>query len=96
MGWIDSPAASGAIVIAVETGILHCVKAKAQAIMDLIPCDVVSSQILVQTAITATRLNTDINVVHAATTTKNPVRVIEIREHMVKYAELYPWYQQMA
>ena len=53
MGWIDSPAASGGITLGIELGIMRLVHSDAMAIMDLIPCDYVSSNILVQTAVTA-------------------------------------------
>ena len=46
-GWIDSPAASGGIVIGVEVGMLHLVYSNGNSIMDLIPCDYVVSNILV-------------------------------------------------
>lgn len=47
MGWIDSPAASGGIVMGVSSGILRVVHSKGTNTMDLIPCDLVCSQILV-------------------------------------------------
>ena len=53
MGWIDSPAASGGITIGIELGIMRLVHSHPDAIMDLIPCDFVSNNILVQTVITA-------------------------------------------
>ena len=53
MGWIDSPAASGGITLAIEMGIMRLVHSRKDGIMDLIPCDFVSNNILVQTAVTA-------------------------------------------
>jgi len=53
MGWIDSPAASGGITMTIELGIMHLVHADGSAIMDVIPCDIVTNSILVQTAFTA-------------------------------------------
>ena len=52
-GWIDSPAASGGIVLGYETGMLHIVYATRDAKLDIIPCDLVTNNILVQTAVTA-------------------------------------------
>lgn len=52
-GWIDSPAASGGVVIGVEVGMLHLVYSNGNSIMDFIPCDYVVNNILVQTAVTA-------------------------------------------
>ena len=53
MGWIDSPAASGGITLGIQMGIMKIVHSHPDAVMDLIPCDFVSNNILVQTAITA-------------------------------------------
>lgn len=91
MGWIDSPAASGGIILGVETGLLRLVYSNSSSIMDFIPCDIVSSSILVQTAFTA--LNSmNFNIVHLATSSKNPLSVWEIRQAMMKYARYYPFY----
>ena len=94
MGWIDSPAASGGITLGIEMGIMRMVHSTPDAIMDLIPCDYVTSNILVQTAVAAIRAKPILNVVHAATTTKNPVKVSVIREYLMEYVKYYPWYSQ--
>ena len=36
------------------------------------------------------------NVVHAATTTKNPLNVWQIREAFLDYAKYNPWYSQVS
>ena len=46
-GWIDTLAASGGIIFAVSLGVMHFVKSSGDSILDLIPCDLVSNQILV-------------------------------------------------
>jgi len=52
-GWIDSMAASGGVILGVSVGVMHFVRSSPTAIIDFIPCDFVSNQILVQTAYTA-------------------------------------------
>lgn len=52
-GWIDSLAGSGGIIVAVSTGILKFMHGRGDNILDLVPCDLVSNQILVQTCVTA-------------------------------------------
>jgi len=83
MGWIDSPAASGGIILGVETGLLKIVHSNPSSIMDLVPCDVVSSQILVQSAFAALARSGEVNVVHSTTSAKNPITVAEIRQAMI-------------
>ena len=95
-GWIDSPAASGGVVMGISTGILHMVYSDGNATMDLIPCDFVTNNILVQTALQGTRPSQEINIVHAATTTKNPMTANGVRDAVIKYAKYYPWYQQVS
>lgn len=45
--WIDSLAASGGIIMAGSLGILHLLFSRPTSILDLIPCDFVSNQVLV-------------------------------------------------
>ena len=73
VGWIDSPAASGGVTMGICMGMLHMTHASHNAIMDLVPCDIVVSQILVQTVYKAKNPSAEVNVAHAATTTKNPI-----------------------
>jgi len=40
--------------------------------------------------------NPEINVVHAATTTKNPISAARVRDIVVNYCRFNPWYQQVA
>ena len=96
VGWIDSPAASGGVVIGICLGMMHMVHSSGPAVMDLVPCDVVSSQILVHTAAKAMNPTPGINVVHAATTTKNPINILELRDRIVGYTRNTPWYGQIS
>ena len=96
VGWIDSPAASGGVVIGISTGILHMVYSNGQAVMDLVPCDFVTNNILVQTALQGLQPSNEINIVHSATTTKNPVTAWGVRTGCINYARYYPWYQQVS
>ena len=94
MGWIDSPAASGGITLGIEMGIMRLVHSDPDAIMDLIPCDYVSNNILVQTAVAGLKAKPLLNVVHSATTTKNPVSIEVLRGYLMDYVKYYPWYSQ--
>ena len=94
MGWIDSPAASGGITLGIEMGIMRLVHSAPDAIMDLIPCDYVSNNILVQTAVAGIRAKPILNVVHSATTTKNPATILTLRNYLMDYVKYYPWYSQ--
>lgn len=91
-GWIDSPAASGGITLAVQLGIMRLVHSAPEAVMDLIPCDFVTSNILVQTAVTARQPEPQLNVVHSATTSKNPITFWQLRQLYMAYARYNPYY----
>ena len=52
-GWTDSIAASGFQILMNATGMLHFVHTKRETCLDLIPCDFVTNQIIVQTVYTA-------------------------------------------
>ena len=52
-GWTDSIAASGFQILMSATGMLHFVHTKRETCLDLIPCDFVTNQIIVQTVYTA-------------------------------------------
>lgn len=79
-GWIDTLAASGGVIFGVSLGVLHFVKSDGNAIVDLIPCDIVSNQIIVQTSVTAMSRKPQLNLVHVASTTKNPLRIYSVRK----------------
>ena len=85
-GWIDSPAASGGIVLGYETGILHLVYAKKDAKLDIIPCDIVTNNIIAQTAVTAMQPTPSLNVIHAACTARNPTTISEVWNQISLYA----------
>jgi len=53
MGWTDTIAASGFQMMMVSLGLLRFVHTKQDTVLDLIPCDFVSNQILAQTVFTA-------------------------------------------
>ena len=72
-GWTDSIAASGFQILMNATGMLHFVHTKLTTCLDLIPCDYVSNQILVQTVYTAREPKSKLNVVHVTTTSQNPL-----------------------
>ena len=74
-GWTDTIAASGFQILMVVTGLLHYVHSSDDTILDLIPCDFVSNQILVQTVYTAKEPVPKLNVVHSTVTTKNPMNM---------------------
>jgi len=95
-GWIDSLAASGGLILGVSIGVLHFFCADSKAILDFVPCDFVSNQILVQTAYTAMEPTPNLNIIHSATTTKNPISILEVRDTTLKYSKYTPWYQNLA
>ena len=79
----------------ISTGILHMVYSNGNAIMDVVPCDFVTNNILVQTALQGTSPSSEINIVHSATTTKNPITAWGVRNACLKYSRYYPWYQKV-
>ncbi len=74
-GWLDSSTSTGGFVKGYEAGIMHFVFAKPDTKMDFIPCDMVSNNILVQTAITAMQPLPQLNVIHATASAKNPTTI---------------------
>ena len=95
-GWIDTLAASGGVILAVSSGVMHFVRSDGNGIMDLIPCDFVSNQIIVQTVVAAKYGGPILNVIHSATTTRNPISVYKIRDHILNYSKYTPWYGRVA
>jgi len=95
-GWIDTLAASGGVILGISAGVMHFVRSSPTAIIDFIPCDFVSNQILVQTAFTAMDPTPNLNVIHSATTTRRPLTVPEVRVHILKYSKYTPWYQNLS
>ena len=93
-GWIDTLAASGGIVMAASLGIMHFFHGLNTSILDMIPCDFVSNQVLVQTAQTAMEPKSVLNVVHSATAT-NPVKLAFMVRTVLDYCKYNPWFSKI-
>ena len=81
-------------MLMVCSGILHYVHTTKDTIFDLIPCDFVSNQILMQTVYTAKEAmetSPKLNVVHAVTTTKNPLKMSYMSEIVFDYIRYNPF-----
>ena len=85
-GWIDTLAASGGLITAISLGVLHFYKSNINSILDFIPCDFVSNQILVQTAFTGMEPSSNLNVVHSSTTSRNPMTLGFAKNAIVRYS----------
>lgn len=92
MGWTDTISASGFQMLMICTGALKYLHTKNDMILDLIPCDYVSNQILVQTVFSAIDPQHKLNVVNVTTTTKNPLRMKRLIEIMFEYIRHNPFY----
>ena len=93
MGWTDTIAASGFQMMMFASGLLHFLRAKMDTILDLVPCDFVSNQILAQTVFTATEPVPQLNVVHSVTTTKNPLHIRQLADIVIEYCKYSPLYR---
>ena len=96
MGWTDTIAASGFQMLMVCTGLLRYVHTTDDTILDLIPCDFVSNQILTQTVFTAKEAIPKLNVVHVTTTTKNPLRIAQMHSIVFEYIRYNPFFMASA
>jgi hypothetical protein len=38
----------------------------------------------------------NLNIIHSATSSRNPIKILEIRDTILKYTKYTPWYQNMA
>ena len=92
MGWTDTIAASGFQMMMVALGLLHFTHTKKDTVLDLIPCDFVSNQIIVQTVYTAVREGTNLNVVHVCTSDKNPLNMLRMKAVVFDYLRHNPYY----
>jgi len=81
-------------MLMVCSGILHYVHTNEDTILDLIPCDFVSNQILAQTVYTAKEaieVTPKLNLVHAVSTTKNPLKIAEMSAIVFDYIRYNPF-----
>ena len=78
-------------MLMVATGILNFIYTTRSTVLDVIPCDFVSNQILVQTVQTANDSRSKLNVVHATTSTKNPLKVVEVEGYIWDFVKYNPF-----
>jgi len=74
------------------TGLLNYVHTTNDTILDLIPCDFVSNQILAQTVFTAIEHDPKLNVVHVTTTTKNPLKIRQMHKVVFDWIRYNPFF----
>ena len=94
MGWTDTIAASGFQMMMSALGILHFLHMQPDTVLDCIPCDFVCNQILVQTVFTAREQVPSLNVVHATTSSQNPLKLKKILDFVIEYDSKYPFYMK--
>lgn len=94
-GWIDTLAAAGGLIMSVQVGLMRLLFASANSILDIIPCDFVSNQVIVQTAQTGLHPEPSLRIVHSCTTVKNPIYMSEVRQRALEYPQYNPWFAQM-
>ena len=75
-------------------GIMHFVHTQTDTVLDLIPCDFVSNAIIAQSVYTAKAASDEIKVVHATTSSKNPIRILEIIDQVQTYTQKNPFYRK--
>ena len=91
-GWTDTIAASGFQSMMVMNGLLHFVRTNKETVLDLIPCDFVSNQILVQTVYSAKQNIPRLIVVHATTSARNPVKLTRMMSNATEIARYTQFY----
>lgn len=82
-GWIDTISAAGALYFMAGLGILHEVQGNLNNVGDQIPVDYVSDAIIVAAAAFAGSKN--INVIHSASSTKNPLKWSLAKKIVIPY-----------
>ena len=95
-GWTDTVAASGGIAYTLHAGLLHYVKSTPSGTVDLIPCDFVSNMLIVLTCYTAQEPEPNLNIMHAATSQKNPLNFHDFGKGCVAHAKYNPYYRQFS
>ena len=91
MGWTDTISASGFQLMMVALGVLHYLHIRMETVLDFIPCDFVSNQIIAQTVYTATH-PAELNVIHATTSAKNPLSMEKLAHAVLSYCRYNPFY----
>ena len=95
-GWTDTVAASGGIAYTLHAGLLHYVKSTGAGIVDLIPCDFVTNMIIALSCYTAQEPTPCLNVMHAATSQKNPLGFEEFGKYSTALARYNPYHRQFS
>jgi len=95
-GWTDTLSAAGGLTYAVSNGIMHYVRAKDSAVVDLIPADFCSNLILACTVQTAREEVPRLNIFHSASSSTNPLLIKDFAGHCIQNAKYLPYYKQLA
>ena len=89
-GWTDTVSASGFFFLMVCLGHLNFVHAKLDTVLDVIPCDFVSNQLLVQSVYAATS-PPDLHVAHAASSVQNPLKITDLADIILDNVKYNPF-----
>ena len=92
-GWIDTVAASGGVSYTIHAGLMHYAKSTPHGTVDLVPCDFVNNMLIALTWYTATEPKSNLNIMHAATTGKNPLNMQKYADYILRYAKYYPYHR---
>ena len=73
-------------------GMMKFFHGKASTVLDVVPCDFVSNQIIVQTVYTAMQGVKTFNVAHSCTSVENPINLKRLIELIYDYDRVHPLY----
>lgn len=95
LGWTETISAAGGLVFAVANGLLNFIKTKPHILIDIIPCDFVSNQIIVACAYTSIQEKGAFNVVHSASSHSNPLTVKQFAAVCTAFFQTNPFHRQL-
>ena len=95
-GWTDTIGAGGGTVFTMQAGLAHFLYGIKKTVLDLIPCDTVTNQIITATCYTALPTTPDFNVMHACSSALNPTTNAEQRINVLNAVKYNPYHREFS
>ena len=92
-GWTDTISAAGGLSLVGGIGIVNYIHGKRENIADLIPVDIVSSSIIVGTAIQANK--PELKIYHCASSHRQPITWGGFKDYTFEFLKVQPYQMQI-
>ena len=94
IGWTDSIAAGGVLILTMTNGFLKLMKFGKESNLDIVPVDYVTNMVLASTAYAAQEAIPSLNIVHANSSHLNPITMGRVVKIATDFAKKYPSIKQ--